>query len=147
MKAFAEKIKEARAELGLSQPQLASKCDLSVRVILDYEKGKKRPRATTIMKLAKALEVSSKFLSDDNCTDPMEDIEKDGYIELARKRYGNGGAREVDELLEANKALFAGGELSEDQKEAFFRAVTEAYFTCREEAKKRFGRKKTDDQQ
>ncbi len=147
MKAFADKIRDARTELGLSQPQLAEKCGLSVRVILDYEKGKKRPRPTTMMKLAKALQVSTKFLSDDECDNPMEDIEKDGYIEEARIRYGSNGAKEVDALLAANKALFAGGELSDDQKERFFQAITEAYFACREEAKKKYGRKKSDNQQ
>ena len=147
MKAFADKIRDARTELGLSQPQLAEKCGLPVRVILDYEKRKKRPRPTTTMKLAKALQVSTKFLSDDECDNPMEDIEKDGYIEEARIRYGSNGAKEVDALLAANKALFAGGELSDDQKERFFQAITEAYFACREEAKKKYGRKKSDNQQ
>ena len=107
MKAFADKIRDARTELGLSQPQLAEKCGLSVRVILDYEKGKKRPRPTTMMKLAKALQVSTKFLSDDECDNPMEDIEKDGYIEEARIRYGSNGAKEVDALLAANKAALS----------------------------------------
>ena len=102
---------------------------------------------TTMMKLAKALQVSTKFLSDDECDNPMEDIEKDGYIEEARIRYGSNGAKEVDALLAANKALFAGGELSDDQKERFFQAITEAYFACREEAKKKYGRKKSDNQQ
>lgn len=141
MKSFAEKVKEARMELGYSQPQLGELCGLSVRAILDYEKGKKTPRPTTMLKLAKALKVSVKFLSDDECEDPMADIEKDGYIEEARNRYGSQGARDIEELLEANRAAFAGGELSEDQKEKFFQAITEAYFACREEAKKRFGKK------
>ena len=34
-----------------------------------------------MLKLAKALKVSVKFLSDDECENPVEDIEKDGYIE------------------------------------------------------------------
>lgn len=70
----------------------------------------------------------------------MEDIEKDGYIEEARERYGTKRARDIEKLLEDNKALFAGGELSQDQKDLFFQAVMTAYVTCREEAKKKFGR-------
>ena len=38
-------------------------------------------------------------------------------------------------------ALFAGGELSQDQKDAFFEAVMKAYITCKEEARVKFGRK------
>ena len=45
------------------------------------------------------------------------------------------------ELLEANAALFAGGELSQDEKDAFFEAVMKAYLTCKEEAREKFGRK------
>ena len=53
----------------------------------------------------------------------MADIEKDGYLEEARERYGSSGARDVDQLLRDNAALFAGGELSQEQKDQFFEAV------------------------
>ena len=141
MMSFAEKILTARTELGMTQKQLAEATDLSLRTILAYEKGEKSPRASTMLKLAKALKVSVKFLSDDECMNPVEDIEKDGYIEEARERYGTAGARDVDSLLRDNAALFAGGELSQDQKDAFFQAVMTAYVTCKEEAKAKFGRK------
>ena len=94
-----------------------------------------------MLRLAKALQVSVKFLSDDECMNAVADIEKDGYIEEARERYGSRGARDVDALLEENVALFAGGELSQDQKDAFFESLTKAYFACREEARKKYGRK------
>ena len=94
-----------------------------------------------MLKLAKALGVSVKFLSDDTCKNPMEDIEKDSYIEEAREKYGAKGAHDVDKLLADNAALFAGGELSQEQKDAFFQAVMTAYVTCKEEAKAKFGRK------
>lgn len=83
-----------------------------------------------------------KFLSDDSCENPMEDIERDGYIEQARKLYGVRGGNDVDSLLRANSALFAGGELSQAEKDAFFEAVMKAYITCKEEARERYGRKK-----
>ena len=47
----------------------------------------------------------------------------------------------MDELLKENAALFAGGELSQDQKDKFFQAIMTAYVTSKEEAKVRFGRK------
>lgn len=139
MKRFPEKVKDARSELGLSQSQLGEIAGVSLRTILAYEKGEKKPRQCTMLKLAKALKVSVKFLSDDNCENPVEDIEKDGYIEEARERYGSRGARDVEKLLAENTALFAGGELSQDQKDAFFQAVMTAYVTCKEEAKRKFG--------
>ena len=84
MKTFSEKVKDARLQLGLSQQQLGEATGVSLRTILSYEKGEKMPRQGTLLKLAKALGVSSKFLIDDLCENPMEDIEKDSYIEDAR---------------------------------------------------------------
>ena len=55
---------------------------------------------------------------------------------------GEKGARDINEILEANRALFAGGELDEEAKDAFYQAVTKAYLSCKMEAKKTFGRKK-----
>ena len=141
MKPFSEKVRDARNELGLSQTQLGEAAGVSLRTILAYEKGEKTPRPATMLKLAKALKVSVKFLSDDECENPVEDIEKDGYIEEARERYGAQGARDVEALLADNAALFAGGELSQEQKDAFFQAVMTAYVTCKEAAKEKFGKK------
>ena len=136
MKAFADKVKEARISLGWSQLQLAREVGVSPRSVQAYERGEKTPRPVMLANLAKALKVSVKFLADGDCDDPAADIEKDSYIEEARERYGAKGAREAD-----NAALFAGGELSQEQKDAFFQAVMTAYVTCKEEAKAKFGRK------
>lgn len=144
MRTFSEKVKEARVSLGISQPQLGKKIGLSVRSVIAYEKGEKKPRPASMLKLAKALGVSVKFLSDDECENPMADIEKDDYIAEARERYGVAGAKNMDELLSANTALFAGGELSQEQKDAFFEAVMKAYITCKEEARRKFGKKDQD---
>ena len=142
MKSFADKVKDARAVLGYSQAQLGETCGVSTRTIQAYENGEKRPRQANMLNLAKTLKVSIKFLSDDECEDPTAEIEKDGYIEEARARYGARGARDVDNLLAENSALFAGGELSQDQKDAFFDAVMKAYITSKEAAKEKFGHKK-----
>ncbi len=141
MKTFSEKVKDARLQLGLSQQQLGEATGVSLRTISSYEKGEKMPRQGTLLRLAKALGVSAKFLIDDQCENPLEDIEKDSYIEDARAKYGRKGAKDVEQLLADNAALFAGGELSQEQKDEFFQAVMVAYVTCKEEAKKKFGKK------
>ncbi len=144
MKRFCDKVKEARIANGMSQTQLGEAVGVSVKTILSYEKDKKKPRPSTMMRLAKALKVSMKYLTDDECENPLEDIEKDDYVAEAREVYGSSGARDVDRLLSENQALFAGGELSQEQKDVFFEAVFQAYVTCREEAKVKFGRKNTE---
>lgn len=141
MKSFAEKVFDARTELGISQSQLGEQVGVSLRSILAYEKGEKTPRPSTVLKLARVLNVSVKFLTDDNCENPLEDIEKDGYIEEARERYGAKGARDLDTLISENCALFAGGELTADEKDVFFEALTKAYIASKEEARVKFSPK------
>ena len=144
MKEFAAKLRDARAELGISQTELGEKVGVSLRSILAYEKGESVPRQSTLLNLAKVLKVSVKFLTDDACTNPVEEIEKDGYIEAAREKFGAQGVRDVDALLKENVALFAGGELSQSEKDVFFEALTKAYITCKEEARLKFGKKDND---
>lgn len=139
---FSDKIKRAREVAKLTQQELAQEVGVSQRTIASYESGGARARRSTTEKLARALKVSVKFLSDDDCTNPLEDIEKDEYIDQARAMYGSKGVRDMEELLQDNAALFAGGELSQEQKDAFFQAVMTAYVTCKEEAKKKFSPKK-----
>lgn len=141
---FTDKIKRAREVVGLTQHELAEAVGVSQRTIASYESGGARARRGTTEKLANALKVSVKYLSDDNCTDPLEDIEKDTYVDQARALYGYRGARDVDTLLNENQALFAGGELSEEQKDRFFQAIMTAYVTSKEAAKAKFSKKTTD---
>lgn len=120
---FSDKIKRSREVAQLTQTELADLVGVSQRTIASYESGGAKARRSTIEKLARALKVSVKFLSDDTCIDPLDEIEKDDYIEQAREMYGAKGVRDMEELLRDNAALFAGGELTQEQKDAFFEAV------------------------
>lgn len=139
---FSDKIKRSREVAGLTQRELADLVGVSQRTIASYESTNAVARRTTMAKLARALKVSVRYLSDDECTDPLTDIEKDDYVEEARQRYGASGARDVDALLRDNAALFAGGELSQEEKDAFFEAVMRAYVASKDIASIKFGRKK-----
>lgn len=139
---FSDKVKRSREVVGMTQSELAAKTGVSQRTIASYESGGAIARRSTMEKLARALKVSVKYLMEENCTDPLDEIEKDGYVEQARELYGSSGVRDMDTLLRDNAAMFAGGELSQDQKDAFFEAVMKAYLTCKEEAKEKYGRKK-----
>lgn len=139
---FSDKIKRFREVAGLTQRELADLVGVSQRTIASYESTNAVARRTTMAKLARALKVSVRYLSDDECTDPLADIEKDDYVEEARQRYGASGARDVDALLRDNAALFAGGELSQEEKDAFFEAVMRAYVASKDIASIKFGRKK-----
>jgi transcriptional regulator with XRE-family HTH domain len=140
---FSDKVKTAREQVNLTQQQLADKIGVSKRTIASYESTDARARSSTMRKLAAALNVSYDYLSNDEVTDPQQGIEKAPYVEEVRGVLGSAAAKEMDDLLERNSALFAGGELSEDAKDAFYVALTKAYLQCKEEASKKFGRKKS----
>lgn len=132
---FAEKIKSLREKLGLSQNELAQRCGVTVRSVSAYETGRAKPRGVTLHKLAAALEVPYEHLTENKPSDA------DPYIELARAQYGSRGALEAAQLLEQNRALFAGGDLSEEAKDDFFRAVMTAYLACKAQANSNDGSK------
>lgn len=136
---FSDKIKRSREVAGLTQEELAALVGVSRRTITAYECTNAVARRSTVTKLAGALKVSVRFLTDDACTDPLADIEKDAHVEEARRLYGSAGARDVDALLNENAALFAGGELSQEEKDAFFEAIMRAYVACKDEARRKFG--------
>lgn len=141
MKRFGDKVKEAREILGLSQGALAEQVEVTQRSITAYETGRTTPRGGTARKLARALKVSMDYLLNDTIDDPQSGIEKDPHLEAIRETYGARGEIEARRLLEKNTALFAGGTLSQEDKDTFFDAIMTAYVTCKEEARKTYGRK------
>lgn len=141
MKSFSEKIREAREALKLNQQQLGDLVGISKRSIAAYETTDTKPRGNVARKLASALQVSVDYLLNDDIIDPKHGIEKSPYVEETRERLGAKAAKEMDVLLEQNTALFAGGELDQEAKDAFFEAVMKAYITCKEDARKTFGKK------
>jgi transcriptional regulator with XRE-family HTH domain len=146
MKKISQKIKELRNENGYTQNSLAQEVGVSARSIFGYEAGEKVPRPGTVVKLAKALGVSTKYLNDDNLNDPADE-DKEKYVNEAASRYGEQGARDIQALLNDNIALFAGGEISQSEKDTFFEAVMRAYIKCKDESMARFTRQSTNNNQ
>ena len=141
MTKFGEKLKSRREELNLGQEQLGNLCGVSRRMIVSYETGVSRPRESTLRKLAEALGVTQRYLMTDDCDDPQAGIDEEPFIQAARDTFGKKGAEEMAALLQKNEALFAGGSLSEDQKDMFYEAVSRAYFANKQHAREKFGRK------
>ena len=136
---FVEKVKESRKLLRLSQEELGNLIGVSRRSIIAWEAEKSFPRPNTLRKLAEALQVSVDYLKHDSITDPLHGLEEKGYVDEARDRYGEKAAQEMGFLLERQRVFFAGGEISQEAKDAFFEAVMKAYLACKEESKKKFG--------
>ena len=58
MKTTGEKIREGRANLGITQTELAEKIGVTLRTISKYEKQGVMPRGANLQKLAEVLGVS-----------------------------------------------------------------------------------------
>ncbi|MDR0446311.1 MAG: helix-turn-helix domain-containing protein [Oscillospiraceae bacterium] len=142
---MADKVKKHRESAGLTQKRLAEMISVSPKIISFYERGMSRPRGTTAYRLARALGVSAEYLLDDEISDPFHGIAADPYVEQTRDRYGARAGREAERLLRGNLALFAGGELSSDEMDSFFSAITKAYWAAKEAARVTFGRNQTAD--
>ena len=138
MKTFRDKVIEHRAALGLSQQQLADKAGIGVRTIGNYESGARLPYAAQLYKLAKALGVSTEYLKNDEIEDPSYGLDRMDYVEEMRAKT----SQNLEEMLKANKEMFAGGTVSEEAKDAYFRALMDAYLECKQIAKDKYGRKK-----
>jgi len=66
---FAERLRQLRAQRGLSQEELGEKVGLHYNHIGRYERAESRPSAAKLSALAEALGVSSDYLINGNSTD------------------------------------------------------------------------------
>jgi len=149
---FGEKIKEARLAHNLSQTELAQLTGISERSLYTYEQLGTIPRKSNIKKLADALDVTVQYLMDSEETDKQSHIDEELFVPAAKSEYGYKGAREAQDVISKTRALLAGGDLDDDAKEVFFRALMEVYLESKAEASAKFTPKKyrkhpTDDQQ
>lgn len=120
---FGEKIKAKRQELKISQSELAKKARLSLRSIQNYESGQRHPANISIVKdIAAVLGVSYDYLLDD----------RSQYVIDAEARGGKRAANDIDTLLSDIHGLFAGGELSQGDKDKVMRAINEIYWESKE---------------
>lgn len=120
---FGDKLKSKRQELGLSQQGLADKAKLSLRSIQNYESGQRSPANIDIVKnLASVLGVSTEYLLDD----------RSQYVIDAAQKGGDSAAADIDRLLSDIQGLFAGGSLSQQDKDKVMRAINEIYWETKE---------------
>jgi transcriptional regulator with XRE-family HTH domain len=124
---FAQRLKKARMAAGLTQVELAEKLGVTSRSIQHYELGQRMPRKfETVEKLAEILNVEVNDLFDT----------KTLLLIGAQEKGGAKSARDVEELVSEVSALFAGGELAEEEKDAVMLALTEAYWDAKKVNKK-----------
>lgn len=124
---FGEKVKKLRKEKKMSQTDLAKQIGVSMRTVQSYEAGMSYPKNRNVYTLlAQALSCDENYLRTEN----------EDFITDAAAAYGKRGEQQARSLLDATAAMFAGGELSEDDKLAFIHEINSLYFDSKERAKK-----------
>lgn len=129
---FGENLRKCRKAKGITQSELAQKVGLGLNTIINYEGGRTYPKDRNVyVLLAEVLEVNVNELKNEN----------DDFVSEAKEIYGARGAIQAEELIKDAHALFAGGELSEADKENVMMALQEAYWLCKKENREKYGRK------
>lgn len=129
---FGDRLKKLREDKGLIQAELGKLIGVSDRVIGYYESNNRFPKKPeTLQKISEVFNVSVDYL-----------LGTDGaFVQNSVKQFGYTGGRQAKEVLNDVQTLFAGGQLPEEDKEEFFRLITEMYFEAKQNNKK-YGRKK-----
>lgn len=133
--AFAENLKEKRAQSGLTQAELAMKAGVTARTIQNYELGTRKPgNMVIVQRIADALGTTTEQLLSSGET----------LVVAAHERGGARAAKDINELVSEVTGMFAGGKLSDDALDGAMRALNEAYWIAKDKNKK-YGRKNKKD--
>lgn len=138
MERFPDKLREARMLAQMSQTTLASLVQVSRRSIFSYESGEAIPRKRVLAKIAEALNVTVEYLTNDEIDDPESGFARENSIKAAKAQFGAKGAKEVERLLDQNLAFLAGGDVPQEDKDAFFDVLMSAYVAAKERARAKY---------
>ena len=124
---FCDKIKTLRKQKNISQEELAKMIGVSKRTVQNYETADMYPKSREVYyKIADALDSDVNYLL----------TEGEEFILGAGEKYGRAGEMDAMELVGSLSALFAGGKMPEEDKDAVMRAISDAYWTAKENNKK-----------
>jgi len=124
---FGEKLKELRTGKKLSQDELAKAVGVSRRAYIGYEQEGRYPRYREVYgKLAEILGCDVNYLL----------AEDEEFVTEAAAQYGSRGKHQAEQLVSELSGMFAGGELSDADKDAVMIALQKAYFDCKADNKK-----------
>lgn len=116
---FGEKFKTERLKMNLTQKEVADALGINRRMITRYENGLSFPRTKeAYKKIADFFGVEVNYLL----------TEDDEFVVRASEKYGSHGMKQAQELIDGMSGLFAGGNLSEQDKDAVMKALQDIYW-------------------
>lgn len=121
---FGSKVRDLRIRNNLTQKELAAQLGVSTRSLINYETGRCYPRqASVVARLAELLHVSADYLLSDG--------------EESVASHETQDARAADRLVKELSAMFAGGRLSEEDRDAAMEAIQQAYWDGRRNSREK----------
>ena len=130
---FAEKIKKERKKLQMTQADFAKHIGVSYRMLQNYELGKNHPRTRDVyQKIATALNVDVNYLL----------TEDEDFVLRIGEEYSPRGKKGAERVLADVNALFAGGEMADEDIDTFMQAVQQAYWEVKKINKEKYTPKK-----
>lgn len=116
---FGEKFKTERLKMNLTQKEVADALGINRRMITRYENGLSFPRTKeAYKKIADFFGVDVNYLL----------TEDDEFVVRVSEKYGSHGMKQAQELIDGMSGLFAGGTLSEQDKDAVMKALQDIYW-------------------
>ena len=128
---FGEKVANARKKKNLTQAELASAIGVSQRTIQNYENNVRPRMLQTYYDLAEVLGIDVNYLL----------TADESFVLEAKEQFGYTGAAQAENLIANAGALFAGGDISEEEKEKVFAALQEVYFEAKYRNKEKYGKR------
>lgn len=124
---FGEKVQNLRKAKNMSQTQLADAIGVSLRTVRGWEiEGRYPKQHDFYQRLSDVLGCDVSYLT----------TEGESFITEATEQYGSRGAKQAQLILEQAAAMFAGGELSDEDKTAFMDEIQMLYLDSKKRAKK-----------
>ena len=118
---FPEKLRRARKNKNMTQVQLAEAVGVSSRCIQNYELGARYPKRPILASMCRTLGIRMEYL-----------VSGEDFLGIVEAEDGTKGVEAAKELLSCAGALFAGGELSEDDKDKVMLALQKIYWKAKE---------------
>jgi transcriptional regulator with XRE-family HTH domain len=129
-----DKLKALRLSKKMTLTALARASGLSDRAIRYIENNERQPSVDAIKKLSAALEVGTDYFMDDAAF--AEESDTETFLAQAKEKYGSRGKAQAASILNQAASLYAGEELSEEDKKMFRNEMMAIFWDSKERAKK-----------
>ena len=135
-----DKLRAMRLSKRMTLTGVARTSGLSERAIRYIENNERQPGLDVVRKISAALGVEMEFFLNDELF--QKELHKEELLAEAQAKYGSRGMAQAMSVYGSARALYAGGTLSEEERETFRNLMMDMFFDSKEEAKKYAARKR-----